>query len=278
MRNTFLAHRLRVTATAPAFGTMQSVPDSVTALWIAICTPEWTVPISTSTLSRLIRRSAFCRPELRLGFVVELDELDLAAAELAALFGEIHLDRVGDVLAELRERARIGQHQPDLDGLRLSDRKARRERGAGGERGGGRERGAARNPEIGHGVPPVLAQGTWIGDGAAFGGRFPAGRLARDGGVAASKTARTEGDQAARVAGRGRKGGRDLAHEAVHLLLDLAVRLQADIEIEDDLVEARGLDLLQGLGDRARACRSARSSRSGPRGRTFCSRSTMSMK
>ena len=46
-----------------------------------------------------------------------------------------------------------------------------------------------------------------------------------------------------------RKGRRDVAHEAVHLFFHLRVRLQADIEIENDLVEAGGLDLFQHLGD-----------------------------
>ena len=60
VRNTFLTHRSRVTATLPALGTMVSVPLSDTTLWMPICTPECTVPISTSTPSRLTRRSAFC--------------------------------------------------------------------------------------------------------------------------------------------------------------------------------------------------------------------------
>src|SRR5215469_720442 len=52
-------------------------------------------------------------------------------------------------------------------------------------------------------------------------------------------------------AGRRRlvKSGCDLGHEALHRVFDLRVRLQTDIEIEDDLIETGGLDLLQGVGD-----------------------------
>src|SRR5262245_38285275 len=39
------------------------------------------------------------------------------------------------------------------------------------------------------------------------------------------------------------EGSRHFAHEAVHLLLHLRVRLEADVEIEDHLGEARRLDL-----------------------------------
>ena len=134
MRNTFLAHSSRVTATLPALGTIVSVPLSDTTLWMPICTPEWTVPISTSTWSRLTRRSAFCGRVLGLGLVVELDELDLAAAELAALLRDQHLDGEVDVLAELGERARVGEHQADLQGLGLRDGPADRDGRGRGER------------------------------------------------------------------------------------------------------------------------------------------------
>ena len=50
----FSAHIGPVTATAPAFGMMSSVPLSFAAFAIAIATPECTVPTSTSTLSRLM--------------------------------------------------------------------------------------------------------------------------------------------------------------------------------------------------------------------------------
>ena len=41
-------------ASAPAFGIIRVVPVSLATLAIAIATPEWTVPIMTSTLSRLM--------------------------------------------------------------------------------------------------------------------------------------------------------------------------------------------------------------------------------
>jgi hypothetical protein len=50
----WLAHIGPVTASAPALGTISSVPLSLAALAIAIATPECTVPTITSTLSRLI--------------------------------------------------------------------------------------------------------------------------------------------------------------------------------------------------------------------------------
>src|SRR2546421_2819433 len=43
--------------------------------------------------------------------------------------------------------------------------------------------------------------------------------------------------------------GRDLLHEAVHLLLHQRMRLVADVEVEDHLFDARLLDFLQRLDD-----------------------------
>src|SRR3981081_3501312 len=45
------------------------------------------------------------------------------------------------------------------------------------------------------------------------------------------------------------ESGRDLAHEAIHLVLYLLVRLEPDVEIEDHLGEAGGLHLFQGVDD-----------------------------
>ena len=44
------------------------------------------------------------------------------------------------------------------------------------------------------------------------------------------------------------KRGRNFGHEPRHLVLDLRVRLEADIEIEDDLIKPGLFDLLQGVG------------------------------
>ncbi len=63
---------------------------------------------------------------LGLGLVVELGEGDLAPPELAALLGDQNLDGGGDVLAQLGEGPRVGQHQADLERLRLSDGPTRR--------------------------------------------------------------------------------------------------------------------------------------------------------
>lgn len=54
VRKMFGAHIGPVTASAPALGTISSVPLSLAALAIAIATPECTVPTTTSTWSRLI--------------------------------------------------------------------------------------------------------------------------------------------------------------------------------------------------------------------------------
>ena len=58
VRNTLGRQALRVTACTPALGMMLSVPLSATTFWIAICTPECTVPTITSTLSCATRRRA----------------------------------------------------------------------------------------------------------------------------------------------------------------------------------------------------------------------------
>ena len=46
-----------------------------------------------------------------------------------------------------------------------------------------------------------------------------------------------------------REGGCDIRHEPRHFVFDLRVRLKADVEVEDYLVETRRLDLFQGVGD-----------------------------
>ena len=53
--------------------------------------------------------------------VIELDELHFPAAELAAFFREEKFDREGDVLSKLGERTRVGEHQPDLQRLCLTN-------------------------------------------------------------------------------------------------------------------------------------------------------------
>ncbi len=90
----------------------------------------------TSTWSRLTRRSAFWGAFSGFDFIVELDDLDLAAAELAALLRDQQFDGERDVLAEFGEGARVRQHQSELERLRLGDRPSGRDGGCGG--GGGR--------------------------------------------------------------------------------------------------------------------------------------------
>ena len=41
----------------------------------------------------------------------------------------------------------------------------------------------------------------------------------------------------------------DLCHEPGHFIFDLRMRLQTDVEIEDDLVDSRGFHLLQHIDD-----------------------------
>ena len=74
-----------------------------------------------------------------------------------------------------------------------------------------------------------------------------------------------------------RKIGRNFGHKARHLVLDLRVRLEAHIDVEDDLVEPGCLDLVQRLAicadEPKRTEFSVKST-----GVTFCRRATMSMK
>ena len=62
VRNTLGAHSARVAACTPALGMMLSTPESRATRWMPICTPECTVPISTSTLSRCTSFCAFSTP------------------------------------------------------------------------------------------------------------------------------------------------------------------------------------------------------------------------
>ena len=110
----FGAHIGPVTASAPALGTISSVPVSFATLAIAIATPECTVPTSTSTLSRLISLLTLS-VALAGSLVVDLDELDLAAAELAALLADVEPEAVLDGGAQRGEGAGGRQHQADLE-------------------------------------------------------------------------------------------------------------------------------------------------------------------
>ena len=114
-----------VIASAPAFGMISSVLLSFAALAIASATPECTVPTSTSTLSRLISLLTLSVRLGRLGFVVDLEVLDLAPAELAALLLHVELEAVLDRVAERGVGAAVGQHQADLDRAARALRRAR---------------------------------------------------------------------------------------------------------------------------------------------------------
>ena len=54
------------------------------------------------------------------------------------------------------------------------------------------------------------------------------------------------------------KDRRNYGHEPGHLVLDLGVRLQTDIEIENDFVKACGLNSLQSLDDLCRRAKQYR--------------------
>ena len=92
VRNTFLAHSSRVTATLPALGTMVSVPLSVHHLVDAHLHARMHRADQHVDLVALDQAVGVLRRVLGLGFIVELDDLDLAAAELAALLGDEQLD------------------------------------------------------------------------------------------------------------------------------------------------------------------------------------------
>ncbi|MNS90633.1 hypothetical protein D3C72_1246900 [compost metagenome] len=59
----------------------------------------------------------------RIGFIVDLEVLDLAPAELAALLLHIHAEAILDGGAERRVGSRVRQHEADLD---LAARRSRR--------------------------------------------------------------------------------------------------------------------------------------------------------
>ena len=79
VRKTFGAHSGPVMSSAPALGMISSVLLSRATFDIASATPEWTVPTSTSTLSRLISLFAFSGAFAGIGLVVDDEVLDLAA-------------------------------------------------------------------------------------------------------------------------------------------------------------------------------------------------------
>ena len=74
----------------------------------------------------------------RLGFVVDLEPFDLAAAQLAAFFVDRHAKAVLDGHAQLRVGAGVGQHQADADlaGLGAGDLWQQQPGGRGAHDGG----------------------------------------------------------------------------------------------------------------------------------------------
>jgi hypothetical protein len=65
-------------------------------------------------------------------------------------------------------------------------------------------------------------------------------------------------------AARAGEGGRDVVHEAAHLLAHKGVRAATKVEIEDDLVDADRLDPLYGVNDLLRRHRAASCRRTSP--------------
>ena len=90
---------------------------------IAMATPECTVPTTTSTFSRPTRRFMLSVAASGFELVIDLHERDRASAELAALLLDVETEAVVDELAELRERARVRQHEADLQRRALGDRR-----------------------------------------------------------------------------------------------------------------------------------------------------------
>jgi hypothetical protein len=94
---------------------IHSVPDSLSTLAMPITTPECTVPMTTSTLSRCTSLLTFSGALAGIGFVIHGDEFDFAPGELAAALIDRQLEAVGDGDAKLGEGAGVGQHQADLE-------------------------------------------------------------------------------------------------------------------------------------------------------------------
>ena len=130
----FWAHIGPVTASAPAFGTISTVPLSFAALAIAIATPECTVPMMHVDVVALDQLVDVVGGLGRIGLVVDLDVFDLAAAELAALLLDVQPEAVLDRDAQRRVGAAVRQHQADLElallGVARAWRAARRQRPA----------------------------------------------------------------------------------------------------------------------------------------------------
>ena len=111
----FGAHIGPVTASAPALGTISSVPVSLATLAIAIATPRVhraDEHVDVVALDQLVDVVGGLG---RVALVVDLDELDLAAAELAALLRHVAAEAVLDRRAERGEGAGGRQHQADLE-------------------------------------------------------------------------------------------------------------------------------------------------------------------
>ena len=111
----FGAHIGPVTASAPALGTISSVPLSLAALAIAIATPECTVPTITSTLSRLISLLTLSVALAGSDSSSTLKYSISRPPSLPPCSLDVELEAVLDGHAERGEGAGVGQHQADLE-------------------------------------------------------------------------------------------------------------------------------------------------------------------
>ena len=84
MRKIFGAHSAPVAASSPALGMISSVPVSFAIFTMPICTPLVHGADQHVDLVALHQLVGVLRRLGRLGFVVDREVLDLAAAELAA--------------------------------------------------------------------------------------------------------------------------------------------------------------------------------------------------
>ena len=115
MRKMFGAHIGPVMSSAPAFGMISSVLLSRATFAIASATPECTVPISTSTLSRLISLLALSGAFAGSDSSSTVKYSISRPPSLPPCSCDRELEAVGDRGAERRVRSGIRQHQADLD-------------------------------------------------------------------------------------------------------------------------------------------------------------------
>ena len=138
VRNTLGAHWARVAMCTPALGIRLSTPDVARHLVDAHLHTGVNGADQHVDLVALHQAVGVLDALGRVGFVIDLEELDLAPAQLAALFIQGHAEAVFDGHAQLREVAGVGQHEAhaQLVGLGAHDLRQQQAGRGGADHGG----------------------------------------------------------------------------------------------------------------------------------------------